>query len=412
MIRTVSTTRPGSLPPATPPDPRRDFFAQLRTSLADGSFHKLVLARPRGSNGAQRIDVRRIQLRDTPHLSFVLHYATNDVTKNHLEGDALTELDRLVGSTFLNAHLFTPQAELQLRFGKRGTCHLTRHALAQAAAPAAEGHDRAKSRWIDVTRPFLTDLGVTTAQHQVVPSMARKWRQIDKFVEIFAGAVAASPLRDAQTLRVVDFGAGKGYLTFAVHDWLRSRGIAPMVTGVELRPELVAQGNERVARLGLTGLQFVAGDVRSHRSEPFDVMIALHACDIATDHALHLGIRTGAQVILSSPCCHQELRPQLQCPAPLRAVLHHGIHQEQEAEMLTDGLRALLLEAHGYDTQVFQFVSLEHTQKNKMILAVQRSGARPAARDAALAQVAAVKQFYGIREQCLERLLADAPAAT
>ncbi|HEX5359843.1 MAG TPA: methyltransferase, partial [Fluviicoccus sp.] len=139
-----------------------------------------------------------------------------------------------------------------------------------------------------------------------------------------------------------------------------------------------------------------------------DIMIALHACDIATDYALHTGIRLGAEIILCAPCCHKEIRPQMHSPAVLQPLLKHGIHLGQEAEMVTDGLRALLLEASGYDTQVFEFVSLEHTSKNKMILAVKRTAAREAVpfRN----QIRAIKDFYGIRQQCLETLLAGTAA--
>ena len=133
------------------------------------------------------------------------------------------------------------------------------------------------------------------------------------------------------------------------------------------------------------------------------MLIALHACDTATDDAMHLGVRSGASIIMCAPCCHKEVRPQLLSPHPLRPILRHGIHLGQEAEMITDGLRALLLEGSGYDTQIFEFISLEHTSKNKMILAVKRSVPRDAAR--VLAQVRELKAFYGIREQRLESLL-------
>jgi hypothetical protein len=133
------------------------------------------------------------------------------------------------------------------------------------------------------------------------------------------------------------------------------------------------------------------------------VMIALHACDTATDFAIHLGIRAGAEIIMCSPCCHKQIRPQLLSPHPLRPILQHGIHLGQEAEMLTDGLRALLLDAAGYDTQVFEFVSLEHTNKNQMILAVKRT--QPKANVEVLEQIKQIKAFYGIKEQALESLL-------
>jgi SAM-dependent methyltransferase len=300
-------------------------------------------------------------------------------------------------------HLFAGGEELQLRIGKKGNSHLSRSTAPQAPPPAEAAHDRNRHRQIDPGRPFLVELGVTTAAHQVVPAMARKWRQIDKFVELFAGAIGRSVLADAKALRVVDFGAGKGYLTFAVHDWLTARGVAAEVVGVELRQDLVEQGNERAARLGCAGLSFERGSVQQQQPAPLHVLIALHACDTATDHALFLGVRGGAEVILCAPCCHKEVRPQLRSPEPLRAILRHGVHQDQEAEMLTDGLRALLLQAHGYDAQVFEFVSPEHTQKNKMILAVRRRNGAPD--PSAGAEIAAVKQFYGLAGISLERLL-------
>ena len=154
--------------------------------------------------------------------------------------------------------------------------------------------------------------------------------------------------------------------------------------------------------------------MRSHEPGPIDVMIALHACDTATDHALHLGLRAGAEIILCSPCCHKQLRPQMRSPALLQPMLQHGIHLGQQAEMVTDSLRALLLEAEGYATQVFEFVALEHTSKNKMILARRKAGADTRA-ERARAEVADLKSFYGIREQCLETLLqrrAEAASST
>jgi hypothetical protein len=304
---------------------------------------------------------------------------------------------------------------LQLVYGKSGLPHLSR---ATAAAPADAGgarpkdtpaasHDQARQRWVDPASPFLRALGVTDEQQRIVPAMARKWRQINKFVEIFAGAITGSGLAaGGQPVHVADFGSGKGYLTFAVHDWLsRNQPMTPQVTGVELRTDMVELGNQAATALGLQGLRFEVGDLARWQPAALDVVIALHACDTATDHAIHLGVRAGARVILCAPCCHKQLRPQLLSPHPLRPLLQHGVHQAQQAEMLTDGLRAMLLEACGYDTQVFEFVALEHTQKNKMILAVRRP--QPRAGAPLLAQVGELKQFYGIRDHCLETLLRD-----
>ena len=259
---------------------------------------------------------------------------------------------------------------------------------------------------MDLDKPIWMDLGITNEQHQLLPSMSRKWKQIDKFIEVFDHAFESSGLQNATPVRVVDFGCRKGYLTFAVHDHLRNnRGIEAQVTGIELRKDLVQFCNQVVQKRKIAGLSFEHGDIASYAPQAMEIMIALHACDTATDHAIHKGIRAGASIILCSPCCHKQIRPQMQSPPLLRPVLRHGIHLDQEAEMVTDSLRALLLEAEGYATQVFEFISQEHTGKNKMILAVKQSN--PARRKDALVQIQELKTFYGIREHCLETLLAS-----
>jgi SAM-dependent methyltransferase len=382
------------------------FIARLRASVAGDEFARLVLAKPaQGSNDELRsVQARRIALRGQDELSLVYRYRTRDVTKNLPVPAALDELAALLGPVFLHAHLHTLQEDITLLIGKRGRPKLLVAAPQARQAPPPREHDRHKQRWVAQDAPFLQALGVTDAQHRVIPAMARKWRQINKFVEVFDAAWRdCAPQRGNP--RVVDFGSGKGYLTFALHHHLRrTLGLNAQVTGVELRADMMQLCSATAQRLQLEGLSFEQGDVRQRVPRPLDVVIALHACDTATDHAIRLGVEGGAQIILCAPCCHKEVRPQLLSPQPIRAVLRHGVHLGQEADMVTDALRALLLEASGYATQVFEFVALEHTSKNKMILAVKR----PHAADPApwLEQVAQLKQFYGIREQALERLLA------
>jgi SAM-dependent methyltransferase len=389
----------------------RRFLAAIEEALHQGRFQRLLLAGHRGPEpDLKRVTVRAITLRGTPHLSFVYSHERRDETHNLPQAEGLQRLRELLGRDFANAHLDTPQQELQLAYSRKGRASLRvgRREAADAAPATDTAHNREKQRLLSLDRPFLAALGVADAQQRLVPAMARKWKQINKFLEVIDAALAASPLAGRQQVEVLDFGAGKGYLTFALHDHLRhALGRDAQVSGVELRSDMVELCNGIVARLGLQGLRFEQGDVGSYAPRKVDVMIALHACDTATDHAIHMGIRGGASIICCAPCCHKQLRPQLLQPHPLRPILRHGVHLGQEAEMLTDGLRALLLDACGYDTQVFEFVSLEHTAKNKMLLAVKR--AQPAATDKLLAQVQEVKDFYGIREQCLETLLkADA----
>jgi hypothetical protein len=340
---------------------------------------------------------------------------------------------------FQNAHLHTQGQELQLAYSRKGKASLRAGKPSAAVAAVTPSHDKSKQRMLELSRPFLRELGVTNGQGELIPAMSRKWKQINKFVEVFSHALAASKLATEGAIHVADFGSGKGYLTFAMHDYLRHvLGREATVTGVELRDDMVALCRGVIERLGLEGMDYHQGDVRSYvpaqealgRPElpdtpsggrtpgtgglggisDMNVMIALHACDVATDYAIHLGLRAGAEIIMCSPCCHKQLRPQMDRPGLLNGrlggMLRHGIHLGQQAEMVTDSLRALLLDACGYDTQVFEFVALEHTSKNKMILAVKRpvaDGARPDPQ--AVAQIRDIKDFYQVREQCLETLL-------
>ncbi|MEK8050458.1 SAM-dependent methyltransferase [Ideonella sp. DXS22W] len=420
--------------PATPVGTDIDkFIARLRASLGDGSFQRLALGRPHDTEPTlEKLLARRVALRGEDHLSMVWRHRSKDITKNLPLAEAVDQLAALLASQFHHAHLVTRTHDVQLAMGKRGQWGLRVGKLpgatvaanapaegvntANAAAAPAAAHDRQRQHALSLTEPFLTELGVTDAQHRLIPAMARKWRQINKFVEVLDHAIAQSPLagRDAaEPVRVLDFGAGRGYLTFAVQQRLVAAGRTPDIVGVELREDLVAQCNGVARHLGLAGLRFDAGDVRSHAAGPIDIMIALHACDIATDVAMHRGVTGGAAIIVCSPCCHKELRPQMHAPALLQPMLRHGIHMTEQAEMLTDTLRALLLQSVGYDTQVFEFISPEHTAKNKMVLAVRRRQPLPAAQQQALrAQVAELKAFYGVAEQTLERLLdADRLAA-
>ncbi len=387
----------------------------VQTAIADRSLVSLVLSKCRRADDAPTsVRIRLIDLRGAPALSFAYSHATRDVTKNHDPESGIAAIAALLDAkalpSFAHATLHRSGGGCQLMVSRGGRQTL-RPVAADAARPASSAllsHDVPKRRALPLDLPFLVGLGITDDRHRLIPSMARKWKQIDKFLEVLDAALDAVPRAGTIPLRIVDFGSGKGYLTFAVHEHLRRRfGVAPQVTGVELRPELVDLCNRVAEEAHCVGLRFVRGDLRSFEPEGVDVMIALHACDIATDHALDLGLRAGASVLVCSPCCHQELRPQMTGPAPLGALFRHGIHLGQEAEMLTDSLRALLLESAGYEAKVFEFVSLEHTSKNKMILATRREQRIEGGCERALAQVGELKTFYGIREQRLERLLQE-----
>lgn len=382
------------------------FMQLLQQKLEHNSWQKLLLSSYQGEDSSLvRIEVRPVVLKDVAHLSFLYRHKTRDITKNFTVTEGLQQIQTLLGTDFKAAHFTALDSETQLSVSKKGKVLSSTKAIKQTTPVAAAlTHDKEKQRFLNLDRPFLQQLGVTDAQHKLVPAMSRKWKQINKFVEVFDRALNQTGLKQKPAVHIADFGSGKAYLTFAVHDYLTHQlGLNAKVTGVELRQELVDLCNGVACDLNLKGIGFEQGDVKHFQAKGIDVMIALHACDIATDYAIHMGIRTGASMIMCSPCCHKQLRPQLISPPLLQPMLKHGIHAGEQAEMLTDSLRALLLEAYGYDTQVFEFISLEHTSKNKMILAVKSQ--KPKSREQILAQVQQIKSFYGIQQHCLEELL-------
>lgn len=389
------------------------FLQELQQAFASGALQRLVLSKYKGLEpDLNRITVRPVQIKAQQLLSLLYEYRTNHVTKNLSIADALAQLQQWLGSDFHNAHMITDDWEIQLSFSKKGKVLINKNRNKNAPAATSEqavaelAHNRSKLRYVEQNRSYLRELGITDASGQIIPAMSRKWKQINKFIEVLSAAIAQTGLDKREELHIADFGSGKAYLTFAVHDYVSANlGVKTQVTGVELRPNLVDLCNQTAHKLALAGIKFEQGDVQHFSAQNINIMIALHACDTATDYALNMGIRTGAEIIMCSPCCHKQIRPQLKSPALLAPVLQHGIHLGQEAEMLTDGLRALLLEAHGYDTKVFEFISLEHTSKNKMILAQKRKAPRD--NSAILQQIADIKAFYGIKEQCLETLLQE-----
>ena len=392
------------------------FVQECAKAVTANTLQRLVFSKYRGGEQAlNRIALRPIELKGQRLISCLYEYQTNHITKNVALDEASALCQQWLEHEFSNAHLITDEWEYQLSISKKGKVLQNKYrnkntpktgAVSDANGSAEVAHNRAKKRFVEQTRPYLKELGITDASGEIIPAMSRKWKQINKFIEVLSRAIDNTGLAKRSEVHIADFGSGKAYLTFAVHDYFIDKLQVPtQVTGVELRQSLVDLCNTTAQKLELTGIKFEQGDVQHFKAQGINIMIAPHACDIATDYALHMGIRTGAQIIMCSPCCHKQIRPQMKSPQTLAPLLQHGIHMGQEAEMVTDGLRALLLEAHGYDTQVFEFISLEHTSKNKMILAQKRK--QPRDNTAILQQIADIKAFYGIEEQCLESLLAQ-----
>ncbi len=390
------------------PAPARDRFLELlRTAVRDGALVKLTLGKYRGPDAAlKNLFVRPVNLKAGPHLAFVWRQATRDVTKNFAPDAALVELEPLIGGVFLDAHLFTASSSAQFESQPDGTARVRVKTNPERppTAAAARGHDRAKQHPIPADSPWLRALCVTNDRGQPREGMADKFRQIEKFAELLSHLLAeAFPDLDARPvgspLQIADMGSGKGYLTFAIAALLGRRAV---IRGIEARPELVALCNRVSVEHELApALTFSAGTIADTPLDRCDVLIALHACDTATDDALARGIAAGAQLLVVAPCCQKELRPQLEAPPILADALRHGIFQERQAEFVTDALRGQLLEWAGYRTKIFEFISTEHTAKNLMIAAIKTRQTGAAADDAAARRIQDFAAFYGIRSQRL-----------
>lgn len=380
----------------------RDFQDRLREAWEQGTLRRLVLGAYRGSDRSLRkLQVRPVLLQSGRRLSFVWNHETRDITKN-LEIDAGFELiGNLIGSDFASGHLYTTAATWQLEHRPGRHPRLTRSAPITSDTPVTLAHDHSKARTIQPDEPWLRSLGILGGHGEVRKAMESKYRQIHRFIELVDPILNGAVSPDDGAIRVVDMGCGKGYLTFALCSHLIRKypGREIQVRGVEVRPELVTEASRAAADCGMTQLQFREGDIVGCRVEPTTGVVALHACDTATDDAMAWGVRAGAQWILTAPCCHREIRPQLTPPPPLAGALRHGIFAERQAEFVTDALRSALLEWVGYETRVMEFVSPEHTVKNLMIAAIRR----PSPRDVeALRQaVSKLAGEYGVRRQHL-----------
>ncbi|QQG36545.1 MAG: SAM-dependent methyltransferase [Micavibrio aeruginosavorus] len=384
-------------------NPEPAFLSALSAALQDASFVKLSLGHYKGrEEGLKQVHVRPIVVKRQTVLSFTYRYKTRDVVKNYLFDEALALVKAWLGRDFMTATLCTTQADLAFD-GVKG--RLKTAVPTHKEAPALS-HDRAKARQVDVGAGWLHLLGITDKDGKVRHDAQDKYRQIDKYIETLGAQLKHIDVKNE--LRVVDMGAGKGYLTFALYDYLANKlGVKAEVTGVEYRADLVALCNGIAQQSVYTGLRFVQGAIEDYDATGVNVLIALHACDTATDDAIAKGVKAGADLIVVAPCCHKQIRREMEkakAENGLGFLLRHGTFMERQAEMVTDGLRALLLEYEGYSAKVFEFISDAHTPKNVMIVAVRNSKAKH--HDlAVLKKINEAKVYFGINRHHLEKNL-------
>jgi SAM-dependent methyltransferase len=262
---------------------------------------------------------------------------------------------------------------------KKGTVTIKQKVQKNEVKPKELSHNR-KKRYIleeGTAIPFLVDLGVQTKEGKIVNSRYDKFRQINRFLEFIQDIVEALP--KGRELTIVDFGCGKSYLTFAMYHYLKvMKGFDIRVIGLDLKEDVIAYCNELKEKYGYDKMSFTTGDIKNYTGvDAVDMVVTLHACDTATDYALEKAVKWGASVILSVPCCQHELNYQMK-NEELNTVFKYGLLKERIAALVTDGLRAEMLEQCGYDTQVLEFIDMEHTPKNILIRGVKRNKVREA----------------------------------
>ncbi len=383
------------------------FISSARESIADETFVKLTLANYKGEDPQlQKILVRLVESKKGARLFVQFKYLTREVVKNFAIDEGIELVAEFIASGFRNAHLFTTANDFQLDIGKRNSRLNVGKPTIKTPPPLA--HDRQKNDLVDRTSFYLTALGITTDSGEVRAQQFDKWKQINKFVEILSGLFERSHLTENRKLRVVDMGSGKGYLTFAAYEhFTKSLGLEVEMIGVDTKAETIALCNSIAETCGFDGLRFVNSTITEFDPGDVDILIALHACDTATDDALAKGINANADIIVAAPCCHRELRQQMSSPEILSRILKHPVMLERTAETLTDGIRSMLLERSGYQTKLFEFIAVEHTPKNNMLVG---TFIRPTPDAAEIdEQITAIMDLFGIRRQHLAAFLAAVP---
>jgi SAM-dependent methyltransferase len=384
----------------------------IRAALENAeTFVRATFTKPRDARLVPwiRVVVRPVVLKNVRHLQFSRFTRDKDLTKNCAGPAASREVTALLGLGFRDVQIQTSSEQIYVRIGRDGTAHVRRRPRQVSVTPDV-AHDQPKRLPLGATsQPFLQQMGIVTVGGAPKAASARKHKQINEFVRLLAHVADDLPPLTGRRLIIADLGCGNALLTFAAYHYFNDvRGIPSRLFGVDLKAELIARHQAQADALGWDHVTFHAGRIAQFDPpERPDVVLALHACDTATDEALARGIAWDSRLILSVPCCHHHLHAQLaqrDPPPPFAPVFRHGILRERSADVLTDAFRAQILRIMGYRTDVVEFISPEHTTRNLLIRAVRSSA--PGQRDAA-AEYVALRRYWNVTPY-LEELLGPA----
>jgi SAM-dependent methyltransferase len=384
-----------------------EFIAALNQSFEDNTFVKISMSNYKGAvEELKNCLIKKVQIRKEDKLSFTYRYKTKDIVKNYSfdEGISIAE-DFMKNAEFRHCTLFTIKFDAVFEYLNNEKTLFKKNKASYTELPALD-HNIQKNRLIATEgKSYLRQLKITDDKGYVIPSSQDKYKQINHYVELLSPLIKNLPKHDV--LRVVDMGAGKGYLTFALYDYLTNvLNLNAKVTGIEYRKDLVDLCNDISKKSNFNQLHFEQGTIIDADTTQVNVLIALHACDTATDDAIFKGIKADADLIVVAPCCHKQIRRELELHKTkndLDFLLKHGIFLERHAEMLTDGIRSLILEYCGYSTKVFQFISDAHTPKNVMIVA-EKKPKTESQKQEILLKIKETKKYFGIGYHYLEKL--------
>jgi SAM-dependent methyltransferase len=382
------------------------FFDKLSLLIENKELSRLLLSNRKNKKAdLKNIIVTIVSLKEGYFLNFIYRYNTKDITKNYSIEDGIELLKSAIENDFYNADVYSKTAVINLIIKQNGKVQL-RMADVSCDMPISFSHDKIKERLIKTTNNiYLEKLGIVDSNWAVRKNMNDKYRQINRYIELLKPYLTDKLLFN--NCHIVDMGSGKGYLTFALYDYitniLKKR---VCITGVELREELVSQCNDIAKESKFNDLNFIHGTIKEVNFDKIDILIALHACDTATDDAIYRGMKSNSSLIVCVPCCHKQVRNEFFVSNYLNGIIRHGILAERQAEIVTDGLRAMLLEVSGYKTSVFEFISTEHTPKNVMIVA-EKTGSSDQDKQQILNDITSIKHLYGIKKHYLETLLDD-----
>ena len=378
------------------------FLNRVAESAEQSTLVKMTLSKPAQKHDDLRnIYVKPVLIKEKRLFAFTYHYERRDEVKNYDATQMLDMLREMVPNRFLNAVLFTVSEDVTLLVSGKGKATIQTKKVQECREQNLE-HDKQKARLVNPANPWWYQLGLTTREGKITADMQHKFKQIYKYAEIVESLI--KPMKFDGTVHIADMGAGKGYLTFALYELLTQRlNLDVDIKGVEIRPDLVLKINEIIKSSDLKGMEFVESSIEAYHPEKLDVLIALHACNTATDDAIASGIKAGAELIVCAPCCHKQIRQEMERSGRFDAITRYGIFLERQAVMITDTIRALILEYFGYKTQVMEFIEMEHTPKN--LLLVGRKTSKSAKDPKILQQIADLKARYGIGQHYLEAAL-------